>query len=136
MEAVMNVVSCIASAVGIAALLAALPAKAEQADAVKVQVGNALVCDTQQQVERFVALFDGNVDTALTAVNNEQAEPNACDIATIAYVLGPEVSKASSTSGTFRIVRVLVVGALTETGMTAAAPIALYSIVRVEEREA
>src|SRR6516165_341896 len=37
----------------------ALPLRAQD-----VQVGTALVCDTRQQVERFVALYDGDFDAA------------------------------------------------------------------------
>lgn len=122
-------------------LLACLPAQAEQdqqqqQDAVKVQIASALVCDTQAQVERFVALFDGNVESALSAVNDEQATPNACDVATIAYVLGPEVSTARSNGATFRVVRVLVLGVVTPDGiMKASVPTAFYSAAMIEEQE-
>jgi hypothetical protein len=122
-------------------LLACLPAQAEQdqqqqQEAVKVQIASALVCDTQQQVERFVALFDGNVETTLSAVNEEQTAQRACDVATIAYVMGPEVSTARSHGGTFRVVRVLVVGVVTPEGtMKASVPTAFYSAAMVEEQE-
>jgi hypothetical protein len=137
---VMNFATCIAS--GAVLLLACLPARAEPQDKghdkgdVKVQVGSALVCDTQQQVERFVALYDGNVQSALSAVNGEQTTPHACDVATIAYVMGPEVSQARSNgNGTFRVVRVLVLGVLTEQGLQASVPTPFYSAAQVEEVE-
>jgi hypothetical protein len=140
-------------------LLACLPAQAQQAgkdplgkDQVNVQIGTALVCDTQQQVERFVALFDGDVQRALRAVNDEQKQTkqtkpkltkqttdktrHACDVATIAYVMGPEVSTARSTGGTFRIVRVVVLGVLTEQGLQASEPTPFYSAAQVAETEA
>jgi hypothetical protein len=123
-------------------LLAWLPAQAQQRDngnendQVNVQIGSALVCDTQQQVERFVALYDGNMEAALKAVNAGQKKRHACDIATIAYVMGPEVSTASSSGGTFRVVRVLVLGVLTEKGLKASVPKPFYSVARVEEIEA
>jgi hypothetical protein len=124
---------------GLAVLLACLPAQAQapsDKENVKVQIGSALVCDTQQQVERFVALYDGDVQTTLTAVNGEQTKPHACDVATIAYVMGPEVATARSSGGTFRVVRVLVLGVLTEKGMQASAPTPFYSATRVDETEA
>lgn len=151
--ATMNFATRIAS--GAALLLACLPAQAQQAGQapqagkdqlgngqVNVQVGSALVCDTQQQVERFVALYDGNVHTALSAVNGEQPKRmadktrQACDVATIAYVMGPEVSTARSTGGTFRIVRVLVLGVLTEQGIRASVPTPFYSAAKIAEAEA
>jgi hypothetical protein len=131
-----------------ALLLACLPAQAQQTgkdqpskDQVNVQIGSALVCDTQQQVERFVALYDGDVQRALSAVNGEQPKKpakkarHACDVATIAYVMGPEVSTARSTGGTFRIVRVLVLGVLTEQGLQASVPTPFYSAAQVAETE-
>jgi hypothetical protein len=135
----MSFASRIAS--GAVFLFACLPAQAEQdqqqqQDATKVQIASALVCDTQQQVERFVALFDGDVETALKAVNSEQTKPDACDVATIAYVMGPEVSTARSNGNTFRVVRVLVLGVVTPSGiMKASVPTAFYSAAMVEEQE-
>lgn len=132
----MTAVFRLASIAALALALAAPAASAEQDTRVPVQVGSALICDTQQQVERFVMLFEGDIETALVKVNGEQPEPNACDVATIAYVVGPEVATASARTGTYRIVRVLVLGALTADGMTAAIPTPLYSVVRAAEREA
>ena len=137
----MNAVTSIATAAAL--VLAGLPAQANPPDAneqVKVQIGSALVCDTQDQVERFVALYDGNVQSALSAVNGEQAAKQAarqaCDVATIAYVMGPEVSTARSSGGTFRVVRVLVLGVLTEQGLQASAPAAFYSAAKIDEIQA
>ena len=55
-----------------------------------VDIDTTLACDTQQQVERFVALFEGDVGAALRAVNTK----------------GP--------CGHFRVVKILLVGVLTE----------------------
>ena len=94
-------------------VLACLPVRAEEME-FDVDIDTALVCDTQQQVERFVALFEGDVGAALRAVNGEQESPTACDIATIAYVPSDDVTTTKGPCGHFRVVKILLVGVLTE----------------------
>ena len=55
-------------------VLACLPVRAEEME-FDVDIDTALVCDTQQQVERFVALFEGDVGAALRAVNEGTVRP-------------------------------------------------------------
>jgi hypothetical protein len=99
----------------------------------KVEVGTGIVCDTQKQMERFVALFHGEPGAAVKAVNAEQDDPNACLVGTIAYVRGPDIATARTQDATFRIVRVIVVGILTQAGFRATIPAGLFSVERVEE---
>jgi hypothetical protein len=106
------------------------------AQATKLEVGSGVFCDTQQQMERFVALLDGDQGAAIKAVNAEEHNPTACGTATIAYVRGPQIATARTKAGTFNIVRVLVIGVLTETGFKAAVPVAFYSAEPVDERVA
>jgi hypothetical protein len=106
------------------------------ARAQKVEVGIGIVCDTQRQMERFVALFDGDAEAAVNAVNAEEADPNACIFGTVAYVRGPDNPTARTQHATFQIVRILVVGIFTEAGFRATVPAALFSVEKVEERAA
>jgi len=100
----------------------------------QVQVGNTFICDTQQQMERFVAVFDGDFAAAMDKVNIEEKNPTACIGATMAYVEGSELSKAKSTTkGTYNIIRVLVIGITTPRGFQAIQPAAFFSIVKSEE---
>jgi hypothetical protein len=87
-------------------------------------------------VERLVALFDGNAEKAMTAVNAEENGPTACIDGTIAFIRGPEITTARTRNGTFNIVRVLVVGVLTEAGFRTTVPTAFFSFERVNERVA
>jgi hypothetical protein len=70
--------------------------------------GTGLICDTAEQVEQFVALTktEGDLSAAIEAVNSAVGNPQACGVATIRFVAEEEVQHA----GTFKIVRVLVVG--------------------------
>ncbi len=44
-----------------------------------VEIGTRLVCNTQQQVERFVALFDGDPQRTANSVNaTSLRDPKAC----------------------------------------------------------
>jgi hypothetical protein len=106
------------------------------ARAQKVEVGTGIVCDTQKQMERFVALFDGDPEAAVKAVNTEVGDPNACVFGTIAYVRGPDIATARTQNATFQIVRVLVVGILTEAGFRPTVPATFFSAERVDERVA
>jgi hypothetical protein len=83
-------------------------AGAAAAKAPEAQSRNALVCDTEEQMEQFIALIgtDGNLSAAIDAVNAAAGNPSACAVAEIQYVAEEEVRHM----GTFRIVRVLVVG--------------------------
>jgi hypothetical protein len=95
-------------------MLACLPVRAEEEMEFDIDIDTRLVCDTQKQVERFVALFAGDVGAALHAVNSEQESPTACDITTIAYVPGDDVATAKGPCGHFRVVKILLIGVLTE----------------------
>jgi len=106
----------------------------EEGARAQVEVGTGIVCDTQRQMERFVAFFHGEVEAAVKAVNAEEGDPNACVVGTIAYVRGPDIATARTQDATFQIVRVLVVGILTEAGFRATVPAAFFSLERVEER--
>jgi hypothetical protein len=106
------------------------------ARAQEVEVGTGVVCDTQKQMERFVSLLDGDAEAAVQAVNAEAGDPNACVTGTIAYVRGPEITTVKTQNATFQIVRILVVGILTDAGFRATVPAALFSVERTEERVA
>ena len=107
------------------------PARADE-----MQVGTALVCDTRQQVERFVALYDGDAETAASTVNSEEHNATACGMATLVYIPGPPLATARNKNATFQIVQILVVGLMTPDGVKAVEPAHFFSVLEVEEREA
>jgi hypothetical protein len=80
----------------------------EAAVAPEVQAGKGLICDTQEQVEQFIALTrtEADLSAAIEAVNTAVGSPQACGLAKIHFVGEEEVRQM----GTFKIVRVLIVG--------------------------
>jgi hypothetical protein len=115
------------------ALFLSMPAGAQE---MEIQIGSGPICDTQKQTERLVALLDGGAESAIKLVNAEENDPTACVVATVAYVRGPQASIAHSKAGTYRIVKVLVLGLHTPNGILATAPAAYFTILKVEEQEA
>jgi hypothetical protein len=124
------------SLVPLLALLAApwcVPAQAADLDVSDYEVGASLVCDTQGQVERFVALFAGDAQSAVRVVNTEEHNPSACGIVKVAYLRGNQIGMARHGDNAFQIVRILVVGVETEGGMRAVRPAAYFSLFGVKE---
>jgi hypothetical protein len=70
--------------------------------------GTGLVCDTAEQVEQFLALSktENDLSAVIEAVNTAAGNPQACGLAKIRFVAEEEVQQ----TGTFKILRVLVVG--------------------------
>ena len=91
----------------LAALAVPLCASAQPTE---YEVGASLVCDTQTQAERFVALFSGDAQAAIDAVNAEEQNPTACALVDVAYLRGAEIGMARNGDSAFEIVRILVVG--------------------------
>jgi len=113
------------------------PALAQGVAPHEVAVERGVFCDTQQEMERLVALSEeGDVESALNKVNGEMRNPAACKAGTIAYIRGPEVSVAQNWNESVHIVRVIVVGVLARAGLRMISPAAAFSIDRVPERGA
>src|SRR5262245_5036342 len=104
--------------------------------AADIQFGTTLVCDTEQQVERFIAFYDGDAETAVEAVNAEVLNPTACALAEIAYVPGPPLATARKRVVTLQIVQVLVIGIITPNGVQAVEPAHFFSVLELDERDA
>jgi hypothetical protein len=109
-------------------LLICSPARAEE-----YEHGTALLCDNQRQVERYVALFNGEEKAAIDAVNEEEHDPNACGLATVAFMRGPGLGTARNKESAFQIVRVLVIGVETPDGLRPVRPSAYFSVFEVIE---
>jgi hypothetical protein len=117
--------------------LLASPARADdlQIETDDVQIGTGLVCDTQQQVKRFVSIYDGDIETAVSTVNTEEHDPTACVIAAMAYVPGDPVDTAIHNDKMFHIVPVVVLGVVTAQGLQAITPAQFFSVVEVKGQD-
>jgi hypothetical protein len=114
----------------LALLAAPLCAPAQAAD---YEIGASLVCDTQGQAERFVALFDGDAQAAVKVVNAEEKDPTACAIMNVAYMRGPQLGTARHGDNAFEIIRILVVGIETGDGLRPVRPAAYFSLIGIKE---
>lgn len=103
------------------------------AKAQEVEVTSGLICDTQKQVEQFIALYDGNARATAERVNLAENNPTACVVSGMAYVRGRELATARIKDTTFQIVPILVVGVVTEKGIEAVAPARFFSAIEVKE---
>ena len=116
------------------ALLAApFCAPAQASDYSDYEVGASLVCDTQGQVERFVAAFTGDAQAAIRVVNAEEGNPDACAIMNVAYMRGTQVGMARHGENAFEIVHILVVGVESGDGIRPVRPAAYFSLFGVKE---
>jgi len=122
---ILNHALCVAAL----SLLIAVPSRAET-----VEVETGVFCDTQQQMERYVALYGGDTQAALNAVNMEVNDATACVYGTIAYIRCAEIATARNKNETYHIVRVIVVGFMTYSGFRASAPAASFSVEKIDER--
>lgn len=123
------------------ALALALPAQAQETkqDAPaksdgqqRVEVDTNLICDTQQQVERFVTLLDengGSAEVAIDAVNAENKTMDACIIATAAYRRVGVAGTVKNSEATFDVTRIIVVGIYTVKGLERSLPTEFFTLV-------
>jgi hypothetical protein len=124
----MNFVSRLTLLVLPLALLLSVPARAQE-----IEVGTSLICDTQEQVERFVTLYDGDVQSTAKSVNAAEHDPTACAVSTMAYVRGRQLAMTRNKDTAFQIVPILVLGVITEKGVESVAPAPFFSVFQVEE---
>ena len=116
-------------------LLLGQPAQAqqqEQGQGQQIEVGTNLVCDTEAQVEMFVALYDGDVQGAADRVNAEVANPTACVVTAMAYLRGPQLATARNKGMSYEIAQIIVLGVVTDSGLQPVNPSAYYSLFKVE----
>ena len=80
-----------------------------------IEIGVRLICNSQTQVERFLALHvaDRSPDAVLQAVNDEAQDPNACALAAIAFMRGSEAKQVPTPSGLMNITPVTIIATLT-----------------------
>lgn len=115
-------------------LLLGLPAQDRPAiDRHNIEVGDALVCETREQVERFIAHYSGDQEAAIRAVNREEGDRTACGVLSAAFVRGPHIAAASHGDMAFEVLRILVVGVKTASGIRRVPPATYFAAFGVVE---
>jgi hypothetical protein len=99
----------------------------------EIESGSVMACDTQEQVERFVQLFDGDQRLAINAVNSEEHNPSACAVIDVSYVSGTALGVARSRSYAFEITPIVVVGATRQAGYRQVKPALFFTPVTLKE---
>jgi len=102
--------------------------------AADIAIGRGIICDTQEQMERYVAVFKGNAKEALTTVNTEAKKEDACAAAVVAYLAGDTGATARNNDGdAFRVLKILVLGVVTDMGVQQVAPFPQFTIMKIDE---
>jgi len=105
---------------------------AQQEGQERVEIDTNLICDTPQQVERFVSLLDekaGSAEAAITAVNEENNTQDACVIATAAYRRAGVAARAKNREASFDVTRIVVLGVYTVNGLQRTLPTEFFTLV-------
>ena len=98
-----------------------------------VEFSDVVVCATKEQVERYVALYRGDRDAAVRAVNREKNDPSACGVASAAFVRGLQFGTARAKNIAFEIVRILVLGIDSQDGFHPVRPAPYFAAFGVTE---
>ena len=117
-------------------LLVCAPVRAQDTHSMddrNVEFGDLVVCDTQEQVERYIALYHGDKEAAVRAVNRAENDPTACGVASAAFVRGPQTATARAESMAFKIVRILVLGLNSDDGFRPVHPAPYFTAFGVTE---
>lgn len=109
-------------------LMLGLPAQAQD-----VEVGTGLICDTQEQVERYISAYDGDAQSTVDSVNAAEHDPTACGMATVVFVRGRQLAISRNKDKTFQIVPILVLGLVTEEGIKSVEPAPFFSGFEIQE---
>ena len=78
-----------------------------------IEVSTGVVCNTQKQVEEFVAFNESDLQAAVREVNDEERDPTACAVASLAFVRGHRATTMRTSRATFQIAEILVIGVVT-----------------------
>jgi|GEM_PF-1739529 len=112
--------------------------KAPTTQASEIMVGSGLICDTKQQAERFVSLMGSDVsddiENALTTVNNEAGQSDACVVATIGFFPGQKVAELEKNGTVVNVIEVLVMAVGTPAGFKVVEPKMYYSVQQTKDR--
>ena len=107
------------------------------AKAQDIQAGVGLVCDTQAQVERFIAVLDNDPQVAIEQVNAEAGVKNACIVAGVYYIRGKEARRVMHKGNGFVVIQILVLGVQTPQGpRMLPEPVVWFSFEKTSDREA
>lgn len=98
-----------------------------------VEIMTGPVCQTQEDIHRYIALYDGDVQTTIAAMNAEIDDPHACGMATVEYLQGPQTGTGWNHDTVFKIFRILVVAVDTEAGMRPTQPTPYFTVFGVRE---
>jgi hypothetical protein len=98
----------------------------------RLEIDTNLICDTPNQVERFVTLLDensGSAEAAIAAVNEENKTQDACVIATAAYRRAGVAGTAKNAEATFDVMRIVVIGVYTVNGLERSTPTEFFTLI-------
>jgi hypothetical protein len=99
-----------------------------------IAIGRGIICDTQEQMERYVAVFNGDARLALTIVNTEAKKEDACSVAAIAFLAGETAATARNNDGeAYRVMKILVLGVVTNLGVQQVAPFPQFTVMKIDE---
>jgi hypothetical protein len=110
--------------------LACAPALAQQVDKAAPAVGHGLICDSPQQLHRFVDIRNQgrNADDAVRTVNEEAKNPIACGTVMAAFAAGKPIDKMKMLGEAVELVEITIVAISDGAGWTRVPPTTQYMI--------
>ena len=76
----------------------------------KVHIGSGVICDTHEEVQRFVNLIASkDAGGAVQTVNREKENPLACGMATVAFRAGKDHGEVRNGKGAYKILEIEVI---------------------------
>jgi hypothetical protein len=80
-------------------------------DSKNLEVGLGVICDTAEQIQRYMILYKDGTPTAaaMQVVNTESKSPAACGLAAVAFLPGKNVGNINVSGGIMRLLQITVV---------------------------
>ena len=83
----------------------------------EVHVGVGVVCNSSQQVARYLAAkADSSIEDAIQLVNNEENNASACGMAMVAFEVGERISDVSVPDGIMHVTQITIKAVATDAG--------------------